>query len=455
MAATATTEPKPLETAGVFEDKGGATPLLGFSNLLGFNLPPARTSKDVLEERREAGERVAKTYERAAEEGEQAAAEVKRTAQQQQDERRAAKPTPPAIAPAPSQKPRMFLEPGESLLGQFQTIMVGIGNMALQGRGLMGGSAFAATAAMKGLAEGWQAGDAERVKREYAEWKANSDRLLEQHKLARQQWEDLLTDHKQGWDAILAQTRVRAEINGNKALAEAARTGNIDAVLKWYQHTEQLELEHTKFAAQMAHWHAQAEKEQRNYLATEAHRRETEARATEASKRGERRLKMQEDMNTNVLKLQGQDIALTQRIDNVARVRDAVELLAAEGILPAGATWWDKAQAGFALQSKPGRGDIANAVQTLQRLGTPLLVGTEISLGMQGQTMRLKAIGEAEAANIAGVPKSFWDDFLPKAEKNLTEQQKMVRSHLQAAGRVLPKGGEDFELLSTTDEAAR
>lgn len=444
--------PSSLRLRGVFEEST-RTPLLDFAGGLGLRTP---SSREVLSERERAGEKVAQSYEQAAREGERAVTDLTTVRATQATERAAGTPTPPTLPTPPSNAARAFLQPGESILGQLQAALLGIGQMALQAKGLRG-SAIGAMVAMKGMAEGWAAGDGERVKREYEAWKANSDRLLAQHRLARESWEDLLTDQKMTWDQIFGLTRVRAEIAGNTTLAAAARAESIDGVLKWYQHAEDLELKHRAFDDRLAQWKAQAAARERDVLDRERHRRELEEAATkrlglstEAGARAERGLKLREDTNAQVIKLQRAEIGLVGKLDNLGRVRDAVALLDAEGVLPRGSTFWDKGKAALVLQTKPGRKDIANAVQTIQRLGTALLVGTEVSLGTTGSVMRLKAIGEAEAANVSGIPKAFWDTFLPAAQKTMSAERDMVRRHLDVISRT--QAGAPEGIVVSPDE---
>ena len=417
-------------------------------------------------ERRAASDRVAQSYERGAQEGEKAITDLTDTRTALAAERVAARPAPLEITKVPSAAARPFLQPGDSILGQLQTLMLAVGQMGMQAYGLRG-SAIASVAAMKGMAEGWSAGDAERIKHQYSEWKANSERLIEQHRASRESYRDLLEEHGRTMEEKLQGIRLRASINGNKTLAEIARLGNIDATLKHLEYLEGQEIQVAQAQAQMAHWYQQAAQHQQNFLATEAqrletnararethlateaHRRQTEARASETGARGERRLKLAEAQLDKVFKLQQQEIGFTAQLDNLARVRDSVALLASEKLLPDGATFIDKTRASITLQTKTGRQDIGNAVETLRRLALPLLAGTEVSLGMPGALMRLKAVGEAEVGNVTGIPKAFWDQFLPLAEKNYLLQRDMARRHLDAIGRTAPASG-DYEILSTS-----
>ncbi len=469
--ADLTVDTPALQTRGVFEEQGPSD-LSRFASGLPGLMPTPETatsrSEATLAKRATATEKLATSYETGADETQRALDDVRQTQDAQAKARGAAKPPALDLPSAPRAAARPFLQPGDSWLSQLNAVLLGVGQLGMQMHGGRGG-AIAATAAMKGMLEGWSEGDAGRVKREYEEWSANSERLLRQHKAQREGYQDLLTEQHQTIEEKLQGIRLRAELTGHRALADVARLGNLDATLKQLQHDEGIELEIAKANRQMAQWYAEAQRHERDYLAAQAHRIETEARAREASARGaaegqrserrltlsgeagarsERKLKLMEDTSQNVIKLEQQEIAFSQRLDNIGRVRDAIALLDSEGILPKGATFIDKGAAAIVLQTKPGRQDIANAVQTIQRLGTPILVGTEVSLGMTGQVLRLKAIGEAEAANVAGIPKSFWDQFLPAAERHLQAQRDMVRRHLEAIGRTAPR--EDFEILSTT-----
>lgn len=392
------------------------------------------------------GKRRAQRLETSASDVEKEARDLANKSREDEAARTAARPTAPALTKPPSTAARAFLEPGASVLGQVQTVMLGIGQIALGMAGAKGrGYAIAATAALKGAAEGWQAGDADRVRRALDEWQTQHTHLMDQYQLERDQFNDLLTNQKLSMSERFAQLRMRAEVMGLKDLADQARQENLAVVLTYLQTLDKSELAHQKVAAEIEKYKAEAEHRHFN----EEHSRVQEARSLEASLRGERRTKLAEEFSGGIIKLQQQEIGLRQRLTNAQMVSDAVALLDSEGLLPKGNTFWDKAQVAVAMQTKVGRQDVAQAVQVVQRLGTPLVVGTEIALGMQGQTMRLKVVGEAEAGNLMGAPKAFWDLFIPRAEQNYREQLTMIQNHLRQRSLFqLPP--QDDTILETT-----
>ncbi len=299
------------------------------------------------------------------------------------------------------------------------------------------GYAIGATAALKGAVEGWQAGDADRVQRTLAQWKLENDRLLNAHRAARERYQDILEDQTRTMQDRLSQIDMTARIAGVQDLADAARSGDVDRVLKLVEAGKDREIAMASMAAQINHYRMLEEQAKATRAIQERGlqlREEAGRRAEKAGERSERRTKVYEETSRGVRELQSAETSLTQKIDNAAVVRDAVELLDREGILPKGATVWDKAKAAVALQSKPGRADIAQAVQIINRLGTPLVIGTEVGLGTTGSALRLKVIGEAEAGNLIGAPKQFWDLFLPAAEKKWRADRAIAREHLKELG---------------------
>ena len=425
-----------LRTKGVFEE-GGATPLYQFSQDLGLRGP---TTGELLGESRQITERRAGRMEETA--AELARQQKGRTELQEEQARArtAARPAHYEAPPAPPLEARPFLSPPQSVLGQLQTIMLGIGQLATGFAGLKGkGYAIGATAALKGAVEGWQAGDADRAARGLEQWKLENDRLLTAHRAARERYQDILEDQTRTMQDRLSQIEMTARIAGVQDLADAARSGDVDRVLKIVEAGKDREITVTGLAVQIEHYRALQETARATAARQEEGlrlRRKSDVRAEAAGGRSERRTKMFEETFGGLLKLQAAETSLTQKIDNAAVVRDAVALLDQEGLLPKGATVWDKAKATLALQTKPGRADIAKAVQVLNRLGTALVVGTEVGLGVTGSVLRLKVIGEAEAGNLMGAPKQFWDLFLPAAEKKWKADLGITREHLRTLGRL-------------------
>jgi hypothetical protein len=462
MATTDATATPELRTKGAFEERPDSS-LYDFASAL--DLGKAPSSREVLTQREQAGERQARGYEAAADEGTKTLETLTREAVAQHRERQAAKPPPLTLADPPSTAARAFLQPGDSLLGQFQTAMLGIGNMVLQGKGLHG-SAMAATVAMKGMAEGWQQGDAERVKREYTTWQTQTDKLLTAHRLARESYEDLLTDHKQSWDSILAQTRVRAEIAGNKALAEAARSGSIDAVLKWHQDTAKLELQHERFRAELARWHAEAARheatEKRLEDAAAEARRTHKAHEDAEKKRAAERTRMNDlrapllEMPALALKSAKENMAIDNRLREVTQLEAALKITVAAGVTPTGRDIWDQTGASIAAKLKTDP-NLGPAIDTIERIGTALLVGRELALGQTASTMRIKEIVSKEAGNVLGATKGFWEQELPIYRKQLQAQKHLNDQYLsifKAAERLAAPAMQDdpdnLEIISTT-----
>lgn len=424
-----------LRTKGVFEE--GGTPLYQFSQELGLRGP---TTGELLGESRQITERRAGKLEEAGAEVTRQAKGAAELAKEQAVARERERPAPYTAPPTPSLEARPFLSPPQSVLGQLQTILVGIGQMATGFAGLKGkGYAIGATAALKGAVEGWQAGDADRAARGLEQWKVENDRLLQAHRSARERYQDILEDQTRTMQDRLSQIEMSARVAGMQDLAEAARSGDLDRVLKVVEAGKDREISVTSLAAQIQHYRALEAQARAAGAATQERlrlSRQAGERAEESGRRAEERLDIYKETAGGLIRLQKEEVGLTQKLQNADIVADAVALLDKEGVLPPGATVWDTARAKIVLQTKVGRRDIAWAVQTVQRLGVPILVGTEVALGMQGQTMRLKVVGEAEAGNVTGIPKSFWDQFLPNAKKALQDQRQIARQHLRALGRL-------------------
>lgn len=165
------------------------------------------------------------------------------------------KPGPLKLPGTPEAGARAFLQPGESILGQMQTIILGIGQMATQAKGLKG-SAVGALSAMRGLAQGWAEGDAERVQRDYAQWDASVKKLVAEHRAIREKYQDMLTDDKLTMEQRMSNVRLLAAVNGHTALADEARMGNLQGQLDQVRHGENMELKIEHERATVARWYA-------------------------------------------------------------------------------------------------------------------------------------------------------------------------------------------------------
>ena len=127
-------------------------------------------------------------------------------------------------------------------------------------------------------------------------------------------------------------------------------------------------------------------------------------------------------------------------------LEESIARLDARGVIPKGPTMVDKVRASVALQTSFGDAQVAQDIQNVQRMGTALLVGSEIAAGLSPSVARLKVIGEAEAAGATAIPKSFWDQWFVRQREMLTERRATVRRHLKARTPTVP-GDTD------TDEA--
>ncbi len=215
-------------------------------------------SKDLMGAGTQIAERRAQRMETGAESIAREAEGLRDLTKVQASEREAARPTPPTLPTVPKLTARPFLEPGDSVLGQLQSVMQGIGLVALGLTGSKGrGYAYAATAALKGAAEGWQQGDAARVQNELNRWKVSHESLMSEYQLQRDAFNDLLTNQKMTMDNRLALLRMRAEIMGLQDLADQARQGNIAGIIAYLQALDKSALEHEKVAATIKHYAAQ------------------------------------------------------------------------------------------------------------------------------------------------------------------------------------------------------
>lgn len=144
------------------------TPLTNFAASL-LQPPDYSRSTALMGERSKAADARSAATARGVERLREQSGEMSDLATEQRAEREAARPADLALPKAPSTEQRSFLEtsPSASFLSQMHTLMLGVGQLAMQVRGLRG-SGIAATVAMKGALEGWRLGDLQRVEREMA-----------------------------------------------------------------------------------------------------------------------------------------------------------------------------------------------------------------------------------------------------------------------------------------------
>jgi hypothetical protein len=214
-----------------------------FAEGLGLSTPAERKARaSKLEEARgqlsDSAKRITTMQEQLAGDTDAGSHDVARMSNARSQFAQEQRPQVPQIPTPPSAAMRPFLAPGDDMLGKFSTLLSGIGLMGLQMQGLKGGGyAIAATAGLKGMLQGWQEGDAERVKRNYHEWNANQEKLLAEHALQRQTYHDILNDFDRAIQDRLADIQVRASSTGYRVLAEKARAGDIEGVIKLAQLT--------------------------------------------------------------------------------------------------------------------------------------------------------------------------------------------------------------------------
>lgn len=418
-----------------------------------------------------------------------------RTASMQSAEREAARPGALALPSAPSMAARGFADPGPnaSLLQQLQSVMLGAGLMAQQIGGLRG-SATAAVSALRGAFQGWAEGDRERANRSLTEWEANTKKLLQEHRARVDAYRDIVEDQKTSWAEKMAVLSMRSKSDEWAAMGKASEAADWDQVIKSYTHAEtlgsqqQMQMVRTLLDVQnhrdamAARDRAQAETERANKEREAAElRKEAEARRTHdetarrhnvqarneaerldlARKAGVRAGELMElkrpmyEMPAAAMKLAGQELALTNRLRQLDDVEKAITLLDKEGIIPKGPTWAESQAAQIRLNTAIKREDIAEAINTIKRQGTALVVGAEIALGSTASVMRLKSIAEAEAGKISETPKAYWDSFLPRLRQTFTEQLDMTRRHLGVyknvgdATKSVQGGVNEFDQLVT------
>lgn len=161
---------------------------------------------------------------------------------QQGAARAAAAPGPLQLPEVPQPQPRPFAEarPDAPLLTQLNTVMLGVGQMAMQFAGLKGNNRLA-LAALTGALQGWQAGDAERANRELKVWQQQTQKVLDEHKDKVERARDLLTDHQLTWSQRASLTGLRAKADEWQDMIAASQQGDIELMLKAQQRAEDLQ----------------------------------------------------------------------------------------------------------------------------------------------------------------------------------------------------------------------
>ena len=370
-------------------------------------------------------------------------------------EQAAAAATPPALAlpTPPSTEARPFMVPGKDTLAQVQAALAGATQLALGIGGMRGGgSALGAVAGLKGAIHGWMEGDKDRVERSMAEWNANSDKLLAEHRSRREAYNDLLTSQDRSMQERLAEIGIRARLDGDEQAALTAERGNIGELINLLGTREQQE---RQFGVQMktldqsiAQHNETARRADRAFDATQEQRRVT-------NKRLEEGLKIRQENQAGLIKLEAEDDKLSNQLRQIDAVQEAVAYLDKKGIIPKGGTWAEQQKAKLALQTSFGDEEVARHYETLKRMGTALLVGSEMSQGMTGGAMRLKSMVEAEAGGVPTIPKSFWDQWFTRQRSAWNDRRASVRRHLQnrtpATGPQASTPEEEYETVDKPD----
>lgn len=413
-----------LRTPGLLEE-GGPTPLYQFAQGLELRGP---TTGELLQESGKITERRATRMEESATTLKAKAAEAATLAAEQAKERKTERPAPYELPASPDLTARPFLSPPLSVLGQLQTALVGIGQIAQGVGGLKGkGYAIGATAALKGALEGWQAGDQERAQRAFDQWQVDTQRLLAAHRSRRERYQDILDDQTRSMQDRLSQIGLESRISQVQDLGDAARTGEIDRVLTVLENQRAQEL-------QLAVLMQRINKDYITHRDLQEWRAGVEKRANESLAQRERRTKVYEEFAGGQVKLEQQDASLTNKLQTADIVQDAVSILAGRNLLATGPTSPDTWRASIQRGTAWGDPEVKWAVDVIERLGTGLVVGSEIALGEPASTMRLRAIAEPQAGHILTAGAAFWKTFFDRYRPFLKEQQTMIRSHIRSRG---------------------
>jgi hypothetical protein len=94
----------------------------------------------------------------------------------------------------------------------------------------------------------------------------------------------------------------------------------------------------------------------------------------------------------------------------------------------------DKLAASLALQTSIGDEQVAQDIENVKRLGTALLVGSEVAGGLSPSVARLKVIGEAEAAGATAIPASFWDKWFVQQRATWKDKHEATKRILTSRG---------------------
>lgn len=422
---------------------GKESPLYSFAEGLGISTAPERSARaSRLEAARNdlkaSGEKIAKQQELMASDIEKGSEDIKRIAAERQKFAAAPPPNPALSAPPPAAM-RPFLQPGQDVFSQIQNLILAAGTVGLQMQGLKGGGyAIAATAAMKGMVEGWQQGDADRVKRSYLEWDRNQEKLLAEHHLARQQYEDILKSYDRSIDDRLSEVYLRAQAGGHRSLAEAARRQSLAEVFDSLQRDQELDFEIQKQQFGLAKWIEQQKLEQARLAETKRENLARDARAATAEKQRDRALGIREEaakragtMSAPVVKWQGQLLNNEQALEDLGTMETMIGRLAEAKLLQRTPAAWESIRASSARQlaDKP---ELKEAMDWMQRLGTAALARAEIAAGEPPGTMRLKSVTEPQLAHILNAGPDFWQGFFARTRRGIERNNDMIRKNLQA-----------------------
>jgi hypothetical protein len=384
------------------------------------------------------------------------AADLEKTMGAQAAERGATRPAVPVLPTPPDTTPRPFLSPGPSVMSQLQSVLTGVTQMALGIGGLRGGGyAIAALSGLKGAMEGWQVGDHERAKAALTDWKTNSEKLQADYQNRLESYRTILTDQKMDMANRLAMIGIRARIDGDEAAAVAAERGQIkdfiDILSQREMHAQDYDLKAKGLEKQIAQFNETSARHDRDFAALQARRAELNKFQQAASARADRALKLREENVGAVLKLEKEDNSINNSLRQMSALEESVARLSARGVIPKGATAADKLKASVTLQTSIGDEQVAQDIENVKRMGTALLVGSEIAAGLSPSVARLKVIGEAEAAGATAIPKSFWDQWFVRQRQMLGERRDTVRSHLKTRAPAQPEAAEP-EIVMRPDD---
>lgn len=332
---------------------------------------------------------------------------------------------------------RPFLEPGPSVLSEIQSLILGVGMMGLQIQGLAsgGGAAIAATVGLRGMMEGWQAGDAERVKRAYTEWKANHEKLLDQYEMARQTLQDVITSGDRTLHEKLLDVSLRGEAMGHRTLAAKARADDANGVLQdlyaMQKHYDQMVLMGQRLQAQVDAQRTRNRQADEN----ERHHRTSEEETARNHRMREaadlKRQQLAKQFTGPVLKMQDQLLNNQQTLDDLNTMEIMVGRLQKAGLQQRTPAAWEAIRASLAskLSDDP---EAKEALDWMQRLGTATLAKAEIAAGEPPTVMRLKSVGEPQVAHILTVGPDFWKGFFDRARTGIARRDSVIRKDLQA-----------------------